>query len=482
MPVSAIVSAVRKAAQKFPDRAALIAGDQVITYSQLERRMAGFALAIAQHVPGDTVALLHTNTPQFAPIFLGALWAGKSVAVLPTLAPPPLIKFMAMEARTQLVVTSQELVPRLTEAQVPCWIPEAADVDPTTVPMQLMAQETAVLLYTSGTTGRPKTVSLSEENILSNAEGCRLATGFDEHQVMLAILPLFHAYGLTVTMLLPLMSGSSVVIPDRFIPRAVLQTIEKHKVTCLVAVPSQYRVLAKDPTEVDTSSLWLAIAGAERLPEHVAQEFEARFHHKIVQGYGATEVSPVVSLNMPDADRFGSVGKPLPNLKVTIRDEADAILGADVVGEVCVEGSAVMLGYHNDAASTARKIQSGVLLTGDKGYLDADGYLWLVGRADDLVKVSGEKVYPAEVETALETISDVDEVAVVALADEKHGSRLHAFVQMMPGVTVAEHDLRASCREVLEPYKVPRGFSFVDALPRTMTGKTDKKALAASAS
>ncbi|HEX6881000.1 MAG TPA: AMP-binding protein, partial [Terriglobales bacterium] len=297
---------------------------------------------------------------------------------------------------------------------------------------------------------------------------------------MLAILPLFHAYGLTVTLLLPLITGSTVVI-ERFIPRQILQTIEKLRITCLVAVPSQYRLLAKDPTPADLNSIWLAIAGAERLPEQIALEFEARFHKTIVQGYGATEISPVVSLNMPETNRYGSVGKPLPNLTVTIRDDNDGILPPSEIGEVCVEGSAVMLGYNNDPDSTARKIRNGVLHTGDKGFLDSEGYLHLVGRADDLVKVSGEKVYPAEVETAIENIEGVEEVAVVAFPDEKHGARLHAFVQLKSGVSLNDAALRASCREMLEPYKVPRSFSVVEALPRTITGKTDKRALAATA-
>jgi acyl-CoA synthetase (AMP-forming)/AMP-acid ligase II len=271
------------------------------------------------------------------------------------------------------------------------------------------------------------------------------------------------------------------VVIERFVPRQILQTIEKIRVTCLIAVPSQYRLLTKDPTPANLSSIWLAIAGAERLPEQVALEFEQRFHKTIVQGYGATEISPVVSLNLPETNRFGSVGKPLPNLKLTIRDENDVVLPAMEIGEVCVEGSSVMLGYHNDHESTARKVRAGVLHTGDRGYFDGDGYLHLSGRADDLVKVSGEKVYPAEVETAIENIEGVDEVAVLAFPDEKHGSRLHAFVQLKPGAHLNENSLRSASREMLEPYKVPRSFSIVDALPRTMTGKTDKKALAAAA-
>jgi long-chain acyl-CoA synthetase len=481
MSASTIVSKFRQTASRFPDKAAIISGDLVISYFELESQAAAAAASISQRVKGNTVAILIPNSPVFAPVLLGALWAGKTVAVLPTLAPPQILKLMAMTVCAETVITTEEFVPRLMEAGIPCWLYESLPVkDAASIPMAESIRNAAVLLFTSGTTGMPKTVELSERNILDNAEGCRLATGFDSNQTMLAILPLFHAYGLTVTLILPLVTGATVVI-ERFIPRQILQLIEKLRITCLVAVPSQYRLLAKDPTPADVSSLWLCIAGAERLPEQVALEFENRFHKTIVQGYGATEISPVVSLNMPATNRFGSVGKPLPNLRVTVRNEQGGVLGAGEIGDVCVEGSSVMLGYHNDPEATSRKIRNGVLHTGDKGYLDSDGYLHLVGRADDLVKVSGEKVYPAEVETLIETIEGVDEVAVLAFPDEKHGARLHAFVQLKSGSTMNDASLRAACRELMEPYKVPRSFAIIDSLPRTVTGKTDKRALAATA-
>lgn len=479
MTTSAILAAVRHAAGLNPEKSAIVAGDTRITYAQLEKRAAASAQCIAAQVKSHRVGLLCPNSPQFVEIFLGALWAGKTVAVLPTLAPAPLLKLMAVESRLEAVIAPPELRPRLVEVGVPTLACETGEADPSQVKTAERGEEAAVILYTSGTTGRPKSVLLSEQNILSNAEGCRIATGFNDQQVMLAILPLFHAYGLTVTILLPLVTGATVVIPDRFIPRSVLQLIEKEKISCLVAVPSQYRVLAKEPADFDASSLWLCIAGAERLPEHVAQDFQQRFGHPVVQGYGATEISPVVSLNLPETNRFGSVGKPLPGLRVTIRDDNDAVVPATQVGEVCVEGTGVMLGY-NDPEATARKIRNRVLHTGDKGFFDPDGYLHLVGRADDLVKVSGEKVYPAEVETALEEVPGVDEAAVIAIPDEKHGARLHAFVQLKPGTAMNDADLRTAVRGSLEPYKIPRSFAIIEALPRTPTGKTDKKALAAS--
>jgi long-chain acyl-CoA synthetase len=479
MTTSAIVAAVRHAAILHPEKLAIVGADTRITYARLEKRAAAAAQCIAAQVKSNRVGLLCPNSLQFVEIFLGALWAGKTVSVLPTLAPAPLLKLMSVESRLEAVIAPPELRPRLEEVGVPVLACETGEADPAQVKTAERGEEAAVILYTSGTTGRPKSVLLSEQNILSNAEGCRIATGFNDQQVMLAILPLFHAYGLTVTILLPLVTGATVVIPERFIPRSVLQLIEKEKVSCLVAVPSQYRVLAKEPADFDASSLWLCIAGAERLPEHVAQDFQQRFGHPVVQGYGATEISPVVSLNLPETNRFGSVGKPLPGLRVTIRDDNGALLPATQVGEVCVEGPGVMLGY-NDPQATARKIRNGVLHTGDKGFFDADGYLHLVGRADDLVKVSGEKVYPAEIETALEEVPGVDEAAVIAIPDEKHGARLHAFVQLKPGTAMNDAELRTAVRGSLEPYKIPRSFAIIEALPRTPTGKTDKKALAAS--
>jgi len=481
MQTSAILQRFQAAASRFPDRPAIIGTSYSISYKELERRVASVARRIAERVPGPTVALLYSNTPEFAPLFLGAMWAGKTVAVLPTLAPPPLLKLMAKETGVDLVITNEEFLPQLLAVGMQAWIGDAsAEFEPDEVPQQINSSGVAALLYTSGTTGRPKAVALSEENILANIDGLKQATGYDEAQVMLAVLPLFHAYGLTVTTLLPLTTGAQVVVPERFVPRQILQLIDKYRVSCLIAVPGQYRVLIKDPTPIDSSSLWLCIAGAERLPESVAHEFQRRFNYPLIQGYGTTELSPVVAFSPPDDNCPGSVGRPLPNINLTIRGEKDEILSTGEIGEVCVSGPSVMLGYLGDTEATAQKIRNGVLHTSDKGYLDAKGFLFLLGRADDLVKVSGEKVYPSEVENALESIDGVDEAAVIAFPDEKHGARLHAFVQLCPGAELTDTALRAACREMLENYKIPRGFTFIPQMPRTLTGKTDKRALAAS--
>jgi long-chain acyl-CoA synthetase len=246
----------------------------------------------------------------------------------------------------------------------------------------------------------------------------------------------------------------------------------------LVAVPSQYRLIVKDSMKVDTASLRLCISGGERLADTVASDFEARFCLPLLQGYGATEAGPCISVNTPRTHRFGTVGPPLPNLRVTLRQDGhEQPVGQ--TGEIWVEGPNVMLGYYNRPEATAEKLVSRALRTGDLGFLDADGFLHLAGRTDDLVKVAGEKIYPSEVERVLEQVEGVEEAVVVGVPDEKHGMVLRAFVQPRPGARLTEASLHVACRERLEAMKIPRHILVIDQLPRTLTGKADVRALAA---
>lgn len=480
MSHSAIVEAVRAAAARRPEGIALAAPRGSVTYASLDRSAASVASELAA-IREDIVGLLHPNSPGFAEGLLGALWAGKTVAVLPWIAPAPLLKLMAAEAGLRTVLSAAELAPRAVEAGLSALVARppqersgsSSGREPPLVPRAL---EAAVLLYTSGTTARPKAVALSERNLLANAEGCRLAGDFTADDVMLAILPLFHAFGLTVTLLLPLSLGGKVVLEDRFVPRTSLESVAAHHVSAMIGVPGQFRLLAKESATVDTASLRLCIAGAERLGDHIGEAFEQRFSRPLLQGYGATETAPVVSFNRPAQNRPGSVGLPLPNVRVSIREE-DRELAAGEQGEVCVEGPNVMLGYYGQPTATAEKIRGGVLRSGDRGWLDADGYLHLAGRADDMLKVAGEKVYPAEVERVLEHLPGVEEAAVVGVSDDARGTTLAAFVVPRAGTTLDAGQLRAACAGVLEAAKIPRTFLPVEQIPRGLSGKVDKKAL-----
>ncbi len=474
---SSIVAAVRTAASRRATHPALVAGDQAISYGELERRSAMVAAHISAHSPGSVIGILLPTAPCFAWAFLGALWAGKTVAVLPTLAPAPLLRPMAAGAGVAGVLTSPELAPPIAEAGlqpiIVDQIPSYSGVEP---PLAQRSDDAGVLLFTSGTTGRPKAVALSDENLLANAEGCRVAQNFSADDVMMNILPLFHAFGLTVNLVLPLSLGGSVILEERFAPRSVLQDIERYRATTMVAVPSQFRLLAKESVQTDYGSMRLSIAGAERLSDQVRSDFEDRFHKTLLEGYGATEASPVVSINPPHANRPGSVGIALPNVRLTIR-EIDREVGAGEHGEICVEGPSVMLGYFNQPEATAKKIPGGVLRTGDRGWIDDEGYLHIVGRADDMLKVAGEKIYPAEIEQAIEQIAGVQQAVVVGAPDSARGFVLHAFIEPRPGAALSEAELRTAAREHVEAGKLPRSFTVVEQLPRTPSGKVDKRAL-----
>lgn len=480
MPVSAIVEVVRAQGARSPERKAVAAGEKTLSYADLERHAAVAAARIAEKARGDVLGLLLPNAPDTVSTFLGALWAGKAVAMLPTIAPPPLLKLLAAEAKMATVLTNAELAQRVVEVGLEPLVVNTSEDKAPAYPLQPRAHDAAVLLYTSGTTGRPKVVALSDQNILANIEGCCRGVGFGETDVILAALPLFHAFGLTVTSLLPLTLGAMSVLLERFTPRGVLRAVEQHRVSCMVGVPSMYRLMAKEPASVDVSSLRLCISGAERLPDAVAADFQTRIGPMIHQGYGATEASPVIACNAPHAHRAGTVGRPLPNLKVVVRQDGKPMPPGQS-GEVCVAGPSVMLGYYNRPEATAEKMVAGELRTGDLGVLDSDGFLHISGRADDLIKVAGEKIYPAEIERVLEQLPGVEEVAVVGVPDEKHGAALRAFVQPKPGAALTEAGLRAACRDCLEAIKIPRSFVIVEQLPRTASGKADRRALAARA-
>jgi long-chain acyl-CoA synthetase len=477
MKESAIVTQFLGAASRRAEYPALVFGGEAIGYGELERLAAGVATYLLRDPGREVVGLFLPVVPEFSWNFLGALWAGRTVAVLPTMAPAPLLRMMAAEAGLDRVLTNAELAPRVVEAGL---LPEVVEsclpTGATAPPLAARALEEAVLLYTSVTTGRPKAVALSEENLLANIEGCRIAGDFTADDVMQAILPLFHAFGLTVTLLLPLSLGGTVVLEERFVPRTVLQDIEANRVTALIAVPSQYRLIAKETAPTDVSSLRLCIAGAERLSDQVTNDFEKRFKKILFQGYGATEASPVISFNGPGANRPGSVGKPLPNVRVTIREEGRELAKGEH-GEVCAEGPSIMLGYFHQPEATSQKISGGMLHTGDRGWRDPDGYLHLAGRVDEMLKVAGEKIYPSEVERAMEQIEGVEQAVVMGMPDAARGVSLVAFVEPQPGSILTEASVRAGCRERLEAGKIPRSILVVEQMPRTATGKLDKRNL-----
>jgi long-chain acyl-CoA synthetase len=325
--------------------------------------------------------------------------------------------------------------------------------------------ETAMLLYTSGTTGRPKGVPLTHRNLLSNACGLGNRLEVQSTDVVIAVLPMFHAFGLMGQMIMPLLVGAEVV-QARFTPRRIIETMAQHQATVFVGVPSLYRILlrAKMPA-TPIQRLRLAISGGDALPSRVRDDFQQRFNKPLLEGYGLTETSPVITVNTPQEHRAGTVGRALPDVQVRIATEGGtAQPGA--VGEVQVRGPNVMSGYYCRPDENARAFTSdGWFRTGDLGYQDSDGYLTISGRLKELIVRDGEKIMPREVEEVLEQHPGVVEAAVIGEPDGARGEAVVAFVATAEAPPTSE-ELRLFCRCRLAEFKVPRRIILSSEFPR----------------
>jgi long-chain acyl-CoA synthetase len=457
------------------------------TFAELSSEADRIAVFLNDRVEGDTVGVLLLNSQKYIATMLGIWKAGKTAVPLNYLLPPAELGFIIKDSGMSGIVSSQ-FFSQAVAAIKPLFggkdVILMAD-DPgfatRTGPPSTTYKDPALYLYTSGTTGRPKGVVLTHDNLIANVEACQQAVKFDHRDAFLCLLPFFHTYAITGTFLLPLLSGSRMVLVDRFQPLKVLGLIQEHKISAFLAIPSMYRVLAATEGEFDVSSVRFPISGGEPLPMMIAEAFEKRFNVPIFEGYGQTEAAPVVTLNTPEGRKPGTIGRAVPGVEVAIWDEHNRVLQAGEVGEIMVRGRNVMQGYHHLPEETAKTITNGWLHTGDLGKLDDEGFVAITGRKKDLIISAGENIYPREIEEALSQHPKVKEVAVIGIKDPVRGEVPKAFVIVREGMTLDEKELRGFCRENLASYKVPKHFEIVADLPRTPTGKVLKRMLSASA-
>ncbi len=336
----------------------------------------------------------------------------------------------------------------------------------------------AVILYTSGTTGRPKGVVLSHESLITNAIS---VTGGErdvpDKEVNLAVLPLAHAYGILAANVF-FLRGLSIIAHPRFDPTAVLAAIERYRIVAFAGVPAMFVALlySPDADKYDTSSLTSCSSGSAPLPLAILEAFEQRFGCTITEGYGLSEASAVLTANRDDMPRKpGSVGVPVPGVELLVVDENDQPVPTGEIGEVIARGPNIMQSYYNMPEETAAALRNGWLHTGDMGRLDEDGYLYIVERKKDLIIRGGFNVYPRDVEEVLNSHPAVIESAVVGVPSERMGEEVKAFVVTYEPVDA--ETLMAYCRQSLANYKTPSIIEFVHSLPRNPVGKIDKKAL-----
>ena len=337
------------------------------------------------------------------------------------------------------------------------------------------ADDDAVILYTSGTTGRPKGAELTHAGLTRNA-ALTAATliSAEPGQVVMGCLPLFHVFGLTCALNAAIAGGSTLTLLPRFDPAKALEIVARDKVTIFEGVPTMYAAMLHQPGSgwPDTSSLRVCISGGAAMPVEIMRGFEQAFGCMILEGYGLSETSPVASFNQPgQARKPGSIGTPIQGVEMRVVDADGAELPAGEIGEIVIRGHGVMKGYWGNSQATAETIRDGWLSTGDLARVDEDGYFYIVDRKKDLIIRGGFNVYPREVEEVLYEHPAVAEAAVIGIPEPELGEEIGAAVTLKPAASATPAELRAFVKERIAPYKYPRYIWFLPDLPKGPSGK-----------
>jgi long-chain acyl-CoA synthetase len=472
-----------KSAEKHAERVAVIHGGQRIAYRELDRA----ACALGNHLrslglgKGDKVALMLPNCPEFVVSYFGIQKIGGVAVTLNVQSTPYELLHLLGNSDSRCLITQGALAKRYEEIreQLPLCRhllttngPEEAsafreilDRGPFTIEgPELADDDPAVMIYTAGLTGKPLGAVLNHHNLLTQSVLLRTICHLDENNIGLAVIPFFHSFGAVANMLAPLRIGAAVVLMERFTLDGIFGAIEKEKVTYVAAVPRLFlgMLFHAGGEKYKLDALKVCITGGAAMPSDFIPVFEQRFGVKIMEGYGLTEASPVVSfsrLDMPQ--KPGSIGIPIPGVAAKIVDEGGVELPRNTVGELIVKGDNVMQGYYKDGEATAQVIQDGWLHTSDLGRMDADGYLFLTGRKKRMIITSGFNVYPREIEIVLSLHPAVQEARIVGKEDLIRGEIVKAIVVKKPGSEIEERELLRHCRTYLSSYKVPREIEFV---------------------
>ncbi len=482
-------------ARRQPDRTALKLDDARMSYARLDdatARMAGF-LGERGVMPGDRVCLMLPNVPEFAIIYYGALRAGAVVVPMNVLFKRREVAYYVQDSGAKLLFAwhgfADAAEAGAAEAGAPCVLVGPGDIErmiaeaaPVVDPVAREATDTAVLLYTSGTTGRPKGAELTHANLARNADVSQRLFGIDDRSVLLGVLPLFHSFGQTCALNATIAAGAMLSLVQRFDPGKALEVIAGDRVTLFEGVPTMFGALLHHPERerFDHSSLRLCVSGGASLPLEVLRGFEAAFGCPVLEGYGLSETSPVASFHRVDRERKpGSIGIPIDGVEMKVVDPAGAELAPGEVGEIVVRGHNVMKGYWQRPEATAEAITSdGWFRTGDLARVDQDGYFFIVDRKKDMIIRGGFNVYPREVEETLYQHPAVREAAVVAIPHHELGEEVGAAVVLKPGSDISPEELRDFVKDQIAAYKYPRYVWFIDQLPRTATGKILKREIA----
>jgi long-chain acyl-CoA synthetase len=503
-----LAESLERSAKKVPYKPALIWKRQKITFTSLleKVRRVGRGLSDLGVRPKDRVALLLPNCPEYIYSYYAINRIGGVAVPVNSFLKGAEVSYILSDCQVHTVITTaplarsvlphraefknlkhivlvgeveadlQEISRSFSALMEAAPLPALTEGDRSSSPSDL-----AVIIYTSGTTGRPKGAMLTNQNLIYNVNSCRAALDIFRRDRFVLFLPLFHSFTATVCMLLPIHVGCMTVLLESVNRKDIRHAITRYRVTIFVAVPALYNVMAQ--AKISFLARWLNpvriyVSGGAPLSLEVLSKFEKVFQRPLLEGYGLSEASPVVSVNPLEQPRKpGSVGLPLPGVEVKVVNWEERELPRGEVGELIVRGGNVMMGYYNQPEATAQAIRGGWLFTGDLAKVNEDGYVTIVDRKKDMLIVRGCNVYPREVEEVLYAHPKVAEAAVIGMTDRHRGEVPKAYIVLKEGMKADEREIKRYLMERLARYKIPRLVEFRDSLPMTPTGKVLKREL-----
>jgi long-chain acyl-CoA synthetase len=481
-----------RTAAEHPDEIAVKLDDAAFDYGLLDnasQRVSAMLKSKGVGV-GDRVGIMLPNVPYFPAVYYGVLRAGAVVVPMNVLLKGREVGFYLSDPQVKVLFAWHGFMEAAEAGAKEAGDVEIVPVKPGEIEGLIFAHEpdpdvadragddTAVILYTSGTTGKPKGAELTHDNLRQNVEISAELFGMGVGDVIFGGLPLFHSFGQTCTMNAAISCGAAVTLLPRFDPGKALEILERDNCTVFEGVPTMYGALLNHPdrTNFDVSKLRVCASGGASLPVEVLRGFEECFGCKVLEGYGLSETSPVASFNHPDRERKpGSIGTPIRGVEFKLVDDDGNEVAQGEIGEILIKGHNIMKGYLNHPEATAEAIKDGWFATGDMAKVDEDGYFFIVDRKKELIIRGGYNVYPREIEEVLYEHPAVREAAVVGVPHAELGEEVGAAVALKDGCECDGDELRAFVKEQVAAYKYPREIWFVDELPKGPTGKILKR-------
>jgi long-chain acyl-CoA synthetase len=486
-----LAQTILDAGREDPDHVAVKLDDVELSYKMLDGATAHIVGLLREHgvEPGDRVGIMLPNVPYFPVCYYGILRAGAIVVPMNVLLKKREVGYYLKDPEAKLLIAWDDFAEGAQtgaeEAGAECLLVKVGEFENQVGAAEAVTEvaetgdgDTAVILYTSGTTGQPKGAELSNANLTRNAEASRGLFGLGSAAVVLGALPLFHTFGQTCGMNATLGGGGTLTLIPRFDPAKALEIIQRDKVNVFQGVPTMYGAMLHldKRDDYDVSTLKVCASGGSAMPVELMRGFEDAFGCKVLEGYGLSESSPVASFNHPDRERKpGSIGTPIKGVEMKVVDDDGNDVPPGDVGEIVIKGHNVMNGYWKREDATAETIVDGWLHTGDIGRVDEDGYFFIVDRKKEMIIRGGYNVYPREIEEVLYEHPDVREAAVLGVPSDEYGEEVAAAVALKDGASTSPDDLRNYVKEQVAGYKYPRKVWLVDELPKGPTGKILKR-------